>query len=141
MLARSLVGRDPSPYVLERYAEFHERFGARETARMRRFDHALVAIARTHPLLTRVCDAYAVRFRRGTALRRKLVLLLALLECAPTTFELIDRPGRGGVALAYPRLVARAVLEGLLLVVGLLTLFPLQLALSLAPATGSGETP
>jgi hypothetical protein len=133
VFARSLVGREPGDYVLDAYESFHRQHGARESARNRRFDRALVAIARAHPLVTRMCDAYAARFRRGTSLQRKLVLMLALIECSPQTYELADRPGMGGSALGFPRLAIRGVTELLALLVGALLLLPVHAASALLP--------
>lgn len=127
VFARSLVGRRPSDAVADRYVAFHRRDGAPAPAG---FDAALVRIARVHPVATRMCDAYAARLPRVTALRRKLVLVLALVECAPSTYELVEVPGAGGAGLGLPRLVVRGALEALALLVGAIVLLPLHLILS-----------
>ena len=130
VFARALVGRKPSAYVTERYLGFHR---GRDLPRADRFGRVLVAVARVHPIATRMCDAYAARVRPGCELRRKLVLVLALVECAPDTYELVERPGPGGALLGLPRLVGRGLLEVLALVMGVAVLAPVHLVNFLAP--------
>jgi hypothetical protein len=45
-----------------------------------------------------MADAYASRLLKYGALRKKLVLALALLECSPATFESLDEVDPGGLA-------------------------------------------
>jgi hypothetical protein len=53
-------------------------------------DAALLAIARRSPAFTRAADAYAVTFAKSSLLRRKLVLLLAILESSGSTIGAVD---------------------------------------------------
>lgn len=61
-----------------------------------RFDRLLLAVSARGPLWARLADSYASRWRKNSSVRRKLILTLALLECAPPSFENLDRCPAGG---------------------------------------------
>jgi hypothetical protein len=78
VFARNLTGGGASDYLLRKYREAHERgvLGAGSSA----FDRSLVAVARRGTWWARLADAHARLCASGGLLRRKLVLVLALLE-------------------------------------------------------------
>lgn len=93
--ARYLSGGPPTPYLVEKYLDFHQKLG--EKARTDPFDSFLVEVSTRGPLWTRLADSYARIFRPDSELRKKLILVLALLECAPPSFEALDRVPAGGL--------------------------------------------
>ncbi len=127
--ARALAGCAAGERVRAAYA----RFLAHDDAPVTRADRLLLAAARVHPLCARATDAYAARFRKGGALRRRMVLLLALLECAPETYAAVDAPRRGGAALGLARLVWEGTAEALLAVAATLVLGPLHVCALILP--------
>lgn len=104
--ARYLMGRTPSAYVCDKYQACHQLRPAVLTPRPGSFDRVLVRLSRRGPWLARLADAYARFFVRGTTLRNKLVLLLAILESSSPEHEELDRVDRGGRALLWIRLAA-----------------------------------
>lgn len=88
-LAAHLLGEAPDPAVVERYAAWHATPAGRGTD----VEDALVRAARRGGFSLRMADAFASRFRRAGALRRKLVLMLALAECSPRNAARLDRAG------------------------------------------------
>lgn len=134
VFGRYLVGRDPGAYALSWYTTWHRGGGASEVAHAARIDRALVAFARVHPLLTRVADAYGVRFRRAGLLRRKLVLVLALIECSPGNWRTVEEPGGGGRVGATFRIALRGLTESLALIAGAIVLLPVHGACAILPA-------
>ena len=86
---------------------------------------ALRLAART-PLLA---DAHARLFAPASALRRKLVLLLAILETSAPAFRRVDDPGPRGTVGAWLRLAAIGGTAGLAAVLGSALLLPVQLVL------------
>lgn len=79
VFARYLTGGGGDDYLRRKYREAHERGALGPAASA--FDRALVSVARRGTWWTRLADAHARLFLRGGLLRRKLVLVLALLEC------------------------------------------------------------
>ena len=128
VFTRYLAGREPTPYVIAKYRAAHAAGPAYRAQSA--FDARLVAGARLHPVLAWLVDA-AARFTapRGL-LRKKLVLLLAILETAPPFYTTLERlqEGRGarefaglalGLVLFVPGLALGMVLVLVLRVVPL----------------------
>lgn len=136
VFTRYLVSSMPSPYVVEKYLHAHEKSSAYLPSDF--FDRALVRFASQGPRRTRLADSYACLLARKSALRKKLVLLSAILEsCAPSheIFDFVDADPR-------PILLARLAGTGVLflahLLTGLVLFGPLQLSQSL-PGRASKE--
>ncbi len=124
---RYLTGRLPDGYVLEKYAEAHRV--ARDYSGGSRFDHLLVNIAAGGPVRANFADSYAGLFARRSLLRRKLILLLAILEsCAPAR-GFLDAIEPISSVLLYLRLLARGALFLVRVLAAAVFLFPLQVAL------------
>lgn len=94
---RYLVGMAPSVYMIEKYLDFHT-WHPLETVPGSQFDSILLTFSRWHPWATALADTYASRLARASALRRRLVLTLALLECSPPSFPHLDSPSVKGTA-------------------------------------------
>ena len=88
---RYLIGQAPTKYVIERYIDFHRKSYATAAPEFDRFDHFLVGVSAWRPFWARMADSYASVLRKNSAVRQKLVLTLALLECAPPSLEQLDR--------------------------------------------------
>jgi hypothetical protein len=78
VFARYLTGKGAGDYVRRKYREAHERGALGPSSAS---DRALVDVARRGTWWARLADAHARLFAPGGLLRRKLVLVLALLEC------------------------------------------------------------
>lgn len=80
-----LINQKPNKYVSEKYQEGHKLNNINRNHALGNFDKLLINIARISPLFTRLVDVYTRIFFKNAVLRKKLVLLLAILEsCAPT---------------------------------------------------------
>jgi len=104
LFSRYLLRTDPAPDVVERYADACDRLfpGPPSAA-----DGALVAYARRHPRLLPSLDAAAAILRPGALLRRKILVMAAILEATP-----------GGAEHFLPRANTRAGLAWLLISTG-----------------------
>jgi len=133
VFTRHLIGSDPSDYLIARYVDAHRlRPVFTATSRLDRF---LCAFARADPLLTPVADAWSAVFAPTAVLRRKLILLLAMLESAAPHYRRLEAvPSvRAG---AFVSLLARGLLAVLTLIVSLVVFVPARLLLGRA-----GEAP
>ena len=108
-----------------KYADYHRLTGA--FADLDAFDRALTAVAVRHPWIARVADSYAVRFARGSALRKKLALMVAILECSPGFFERIDTVHSGPRLLILARMAVALAASAISLAVSLVLFGPLHL--------------
>jgi hypothetical protein len=120
-----LAGQPPSPYIIEKYQDFHQKIGL--PGEGDRFDHFLVSLSSRGALWVRLTDSYASIWRRNSPLRRKLIVTLALLEAAPPTFEILDRVPAGGRIGAVVRLGAGALKYALTLFVAAALFTPIRL--------------
>lgn len=131
VFTRHLIGRDPGDYVTGRYLDAH-RVRQDFTPRSR-FDRFLCGFARRSPFLARFADAFAAVFAPGSVLRRKLVLLLAMLEsCAPHYRRL--EAVSGSRALAFAGLIGRGLVAALVLLLSLVVFVPARVLLGPAGA-------
>ncbi len=138
--ARYLIGQAPSAYVIGKYRDFHLESDAAAIT-LDPFDHFLVRVSARGPFWARMADTYATRFRKNSAVHRKLVLMLALLECAPSSFEIVERvPGGGPVGTAV-LLGWEAVRYVMVLVVSIAIFTPVLLAMALASRSGPAQAP
>ncbi|MCB9832920.1 MAG: hypothetical protein H6807_10620 [Planctomycetes bacterium] len=101
VLARVLGHDGPIDFLLERY----RRLDAREGRPRRRDRRLQLAFLRAGSLGARIASAWAARWDRHGPLRRREVIMLALLECRPETMARVERCADGGPLAAWPRLV------------------------------------
>src|SRR4051812_24101719 len=128
---RYLAGVVPGHYLQSRYRDFHERAQTAAGWDFDAFDRFLVEFSARSPFLARLADTYASRFRKHSVLRKKLVLVLALLECSRESFARLDCPDPGGMPAAMLKLASCAALYAGVLALSLLLLLPVQGALAL----------
>lgn len=125
--SRYLAGVAPSEYLIARYIDCHRR-SADFSTEPDAVDRLLMGIARAGRLGARLADSYATFFRPRSLLRRKLVLLLALMECAPPTCDLLDRPTARSAAGAIARIGCQAAASLLALAISVVVIGPLHIA-------------
>ena len=123
--SRYFTGLLPTAYVIEKYKDFHLKADALDPSG--RFDRFLLSISARGPRWTRLADSYASVFARRAVLRKKLVVLLAILECAPPAFEQLDRVPSGGPLGAALGLAAGAARYAFTLAAGALLFLPVRL--------------
>lgn len=113
-LGRYLIGESPSRYVRDWYVKGHascpERFVPAAGV-----DATLLALSAWRPVPLRALDMTARLLAPRGALRRKLVLLVGILECVPASAERFEAPDHGSpipflVALAGRGIVSAAAL-------------------------------
>ncbi len=125
-LTRYLIGLAADDYVADQYRRGVEQLQIRES----RFDRLLCSWARRSRPTARAADFYGRLFRPAGALRRKLVLLLAILESYGPTAAVTDRaPGPRGFWAFCVQMIFHGLGSVLALAIGLPLLLPLQLVL------------
>jgi hypothetical protein len=80
VLGRFILGREPEAEFAERYAAAHSHLFKELIPPG---DRAIVAFAMRMPLLVPCVDAAAARFRPGSLIHRKALLMAAILEASP----------------------------------------------------------
>lgn len=128
---RYLIGQAPTPFVIEHYLAFHQKSDAMQGVKFDHFDQFLVGMSARGPIWARLADSYASVFRKNSTLRKKLVLTLALLECAPSSFETLDRVDSGGWLGAVVRLGWGTAEYVLSLIVSFVICSPVRMGIAL----------
>ena len=128
--ARYLAGVSPSQYVLQKYAAYHENHVPSANPASR-FDRVLLDFSRCCPLAAALTDCYSSCFCRPSTVRRKLVLLTAILECSPPECAEFERVDTGGAAIVGARLALRLTLYGAICTLAAMMLGPLHLIMRL----------
>ena len=129
VLSRYLIGRTPDRYVVGKYIEAHRASDVWREARAVGYEGFLLKAAVIHPVTARVVDAYCRVFLPGSLVRKKSVLLLAILEASPSTHGDIDAPERSRRSAVLAKLVWRGAVFMALVSLGMATLGPLHLML------------
>ncbi len=96
-----LVGELPSEVLVERYRAANHEISALHG------DDSVVAYGRTHPWAVAMLDAAAGLTSGGSLLRKKLLVMTAILETTP---ELVDKTAPRAVGL--PQLAVRLGVAG-----------------------------
>lgn len=125
VFTRHLLGEDPAPAVIDAYVAAHARAPHYEAETA--FDPRLLGIAVRHRWLTRLADAYGRLLAPTGLLRRKLVLLLAILETTPPHYRRVDAPLAGSPAATVAALAAHGLAAAVGAAVGLVVFAPLHL--------------
>ena len=124
VFTKHLVGARPDPLVLASYRRAVESVPA--LAARSTWDRALLSIARGSVIGARLTDAHAALFARSSTLRKRLVMLLAILESRAPYAESIDKPLGGSLPGAIVRLSLQGFVAVAGLVLGTIVLLPVR---------------
>ena len=132
VFSQYLVDHQPNDYVTAKYADAHQAGIFSQPASGQPFDALLLLISRVHPLAARLVDTYTSVFRKKALVRKKMILLLAILEtCSPTyaDFDLVESQGRASLCLG---IAGQSATFGFSLILGALLFLPLQMIVAIA---------
>jgi hypothetical protein len=128
VFGRYLIGQEPNAYVKQKYRVAHQtsslRVGPGDAA-----DAFLVKVAAIGSWSTKIIDAYTRVFRPFSTVRKKLVLLLAILESCAPTHAYLDAVDSNSIPLLFVRFIQRGITFALILLVGILVILPAELML------------
>jgi hypothetical protein len=127
VFSRYLVNQPPTAYIHRQYEMAVLARDLANEAELAPLDRSTLGLARRNVFLTRVADAYCAIFHPHGVLRRKLILLLAVLEHSPPTAALFDRPKVRGPIGITTNLLLLGLNFALLLLLGILLLLPSHL--------------
>jgi hypothetical protein len=138
LFSRYLLDREPTAYVLSQYLRAHQVHPEFVNARLKPFDEALLRLGPGSRLTMPMVDAYARIFAPRSMLRKKLILLLAILESSPGSFESLESPTATSRVGAYISLAARCARFAGFLALSSMVLLPVQLVLLAVPGRRHG---
>ena len=122
-----LVRQKPDAYITKKYQQAHHSGNIPLPKAVQPFEKWLLMIARIHPFMTRLADSYSRLLFPNSILRKKLVLLVAILESGHHGQEFCDMP-EPSTRMAF---FARCAFEGGVFVcvvcMAFIFLFPIHL--------------
>jgi hypothetical protein len=128
VFCRYLIGQEPNQYVKEKYRAAHQTRSLRGEL-THPADDFLVKAARIGPWSTKIIDSYTRVFRPFSMVRKKLVLLLAILECCAPTHAYLDSVDSNSIPLLLVRFTHRCLTFALIVMGGILLILPAELLL------------
>jgi nucleoside-diphosphate-sugar epimerase len=134
-----LAGTLPSRYIQECYATAARTHGLAKDEGISCVDRAALKVARRGRFFARSADAYCALFCRNGALRRKLVLLAAILEHAAPTSEAFDRVAPSNIIRVLISLAAYGLAFCVSLLLGAAVLLPASILCWIATRAARSE--
>lgn len=128
--ARYLAGESLDDRACAHYDRWHEHAGV--AAHGDRIDGLLLWWASLGSVGMALADAYAARVRRGALLRKKLVVVLALLETSTAHVEL-DRPMSSGPVGFWVRMIGRGMFAAVTTLLAFVLIGPCHLIAAVLP--------
>jgi hypothetical protein len=125
VFARFLVQAPASPYVVQTYVRAHRALSGLGVSTAP--ERAVVGVAARSPVLARLADAYARVCAPRSLLRKKLSVLLSILETAPPSSRVVDGTPSSGPAAGVLELALVGIAGVGALAAGLLIFVPLEL--------------
>lgn len=132
-LARRITGHALEQTVLEKYVEAHRKGVIQPGRDQAVFEQFTVKTARFGPVFY-LAEAFSSVFHRNGLLRKKMILLSALLECMPATESAFEAAGTGSRLGFVLGLAARSLLFGLALLASVPVFLPLRMLLNVSAA-------
>ena len=133
--ARYLADTNPTPYVVDAYARLRPTASRSARADARLIERSLLAASRWGAWPLRVADGYARFFLPRSVLRRRLVLMLAILENSPDGERQLNSGDEGSLVAVGARLMLTGVASVLCLAIGVVCFAPFHLL------SGGDDTP
>jgi hypothetical protein len=127
VFCRYLTGQAPSEYVLTCYGDAAPSTSGFAQEPLPLIDRGLLGLARKGRLPARIADSYARIFRPHSLLRRRLILVLAILENSPHTAAELNSALEGSRAAITARIGLTLLASAACLSIGIVLLGPLHL--------------
>jgi NADH dehydrogenase len=138
-VCRYLLNSEPNEYVLRKYREAHNQRGAGPDLSSGLFERILVRLSRGGRLGARLVDSYTRVFCKRAVIRKKLILVLAILETTYPYCTDIDSVSCSSKAEFLGSMAIRTVGFAVLCMVSASVLAPLQVASGMASRLGAGR--
>ena len=122
-----LVKQKPSAYVREKYISGHRKLRIGLANNAISFDKLIIDIAQINHFFTKLADTYTRIFLRFSFFRKKLVMLLAILESCPPYHSYLDAVDSGCRIMLYLRIFRRGLSFTILSLFSAILFLPLHL--------------
>jgi hypothetical protein len=126
-----LVHQNPDTYITQKYQQAHQFGNIPFPKIVPPFERGLMLVARIHPFMTRLADSYSRFLFPSSILRKKLVLLVAILESGKHNQGFSDMPEPATRMTFLTRCAFEGVVFLCITCMAFIFLFPIHLGCSL----------
>ena len=130
IFCRYLTDASPSTYVMAKYRDGHECGDFGNYQGMSRFDRFVLWGARRSLFSTRLLDSYLRVFDNTSILRKKLILLLAILESCAPEYEYFEKADPVSKPILFLIFLAKGIGFMVNIAISMMLIAPIQLILS-----------
>jgi nucleoside-diphosphate-sugar epimerase len=116
-----LIKKDPNKYIIEKYCEAHAVSKIFNDLSLHPFDLYLLNLSMKNTIYTKLIDAYTSVFKKDALFRKKMVLLIAILENSALSYQSFEGPEKPGIF----NFGLKLFIHGIIFVLSLLTAFVL----------------
>ncbi len=120
-----LIGRSPDEYIQAKYLQGHAAANLEKDAGL--LDAILIRTANSNSFFLKLADVYTSIFYRNAVLRKKLLLMLAILECCKATYHEVDKVSNSSGIIFGIRLFQKAFIFLLSLFISIIIFSPFRL--------------
>ncbi len=139
--ARHLTDAEPTEYVMRCYERLLLSAHLPEPIASALIERALLAAGRSGGLMLRIADAYACVFRPRSALRRRLILLVAILENSPSSASYMNSGDEGSFVAVGLRMIVSTATSVLCAMAGVVIFGPAHVVSAILPPARSVNGP
>jgi hypothetical protein len=126
-----LVQREPSEYVIQKYIEAHETSNLFKESTTSSFDKILLNLTTRYPKAVKFVDSYSAFYLKGSLFRKKIILLMAILENCSPAYSDFEMPDYDNNIVLMLKLLFQGMSFALSLSVSSIFLLPLQISTAL----------
>ena len=127
-----LLESAPNDYVLNKYEEGHGKCSLYPYGQTNAFDKILIKLARLNQFFLRMIDGYCRIFYKNAMIRKKLTLVLAILESCSPFHEYLDSVVSYSKSKLFAVLLMKPLLFGFHLALSTLVIGPFHIAFAAA---------
>ena len=127
VFCRYLLKQEPNDYIRKKYQKAHQAEGSTLKAFDDAFDVKLLKIATLHHFATRIVDTYTVIFFKHSIVRKKLILLLAILESCGSTCHYLDSFNQLPKSILFIRIMKYVMAFSIVILVSMIVLCPIHI--------------
>lgn len=131
VFCQHLINQAPNDYVLMKYVDAHRLGEMAQPVDLFKFESLLLYFARISPLCAKLADTYTRIILRHSLIRKKLVLLLAILECSRPYYSFFDNPDSSAYLPTSIRLFQKSFVFVITLLVSMICLGSLHIVFSI----------
>lgn len=127
MFCNYLIGTIPAADIESHYVKANTQHNLANKAGFSTFDQTTLRLALRGPVFARSIDAFCALFRRRGVLRRKLIIISAILEHTALAGDRYDKATAKGAGGTILELIVNGLSFGICLIFAALVLLPIRL--------------